>query len=250
MKKKTYELLLALAVIVCAVIGIRAHTGNFGGRFKGQSGEQKYVNTQTFDTASGIEADVTAMDVSIVQGDSFSCTYRCGRESEIPEMKVENGILKITQKNHADGFFWLGGGPSSLEITVPEDMKTDRITVSGQAGDLYMEKVTAEKTSVSLDAGDFSADQCSLGDAECDFSAGDCALSECTVGSCRIDSSAGDVTMDLKGGSSDYSFDVSTSAGDVEIDGDLYESEYQYQGGGSLIFADLSAGDISIGFSE
>ena len=56
--------------------------------------------------------------------------------------------------------------------------------------------------------------------------------------------------MDLKGGRSDYSFDVSTSAGDVEIDGDLYESEYQYQGGGSLIFADLSAGDISIGFSE
>lgn len=269
MKKKTYELLLVLAVIVCAVIGIRIHIGHSGWYDAQENAGQKYVKTQTLDSFTGIDADVPALDISIEQGDSLSCTYHCSKESEVPQVSVENGILKVTQNNHEDAPFWITGGASSLQITVPEGTELDGITVrSGagdlqltylktgsvtadlSAGDLYMDNVQTNKVSAGMDAGDFSADLCSLGETEFDLSAGDCDISESSIDGCQITSSAGDVTMDLKGDKSDYSFDISTSAGEVEIDGDLHETEYQHQGGAGMIRADLSAGDVSINFSD
>lgn len=71
------------------------------------------------------------------------------------------------------------------------------------------------------------------------------------INNITISTSTGDISMILKGEEKEYSFDIDTSTGDIEIGQDEFEDRYsKHTDGNKQISISTSTGDIEIDFSK
>ena len=154
---------------------------------------------------------------------------------------------------------------TEIIITVPEKIYKN-ISYTAAAGDVELSDISSESLKMKLSAGDFTLENCnadnmnftvsagSLNAENCvsrDFSliqsAGDTQLDNFTInGNANVKISAGSLEMNLDGSSDDFSYDVTKSAGSIEIDG---ESDIPSNSSAQKQFViKVSAGDCEINF--
>ncbi len=120
-----------------------------------------------------------------------------------------------------------------------KDMKADNLTISSSYGDIDIEKqnikekldikaesgninfqdITAKAVSVDNSYGNLICDKMDVGLADINLESGDCELGDIKTYNLNVKSDYGNVLLNLVGKCSDYTYDLKTEYGSIEIDG-------------------------------
>lgn len=240
------------------------------------------VDLKEFDT---LEIDVSSVDVSIVEGDSYRLEYRTEKEKE-PVITEKGGKLTVTQPSTGISFFNFEINPEddTYTIMVPQGSKVinvkaevssgeitiDRVNMSGRieasSGDILINDIEGEKLEVKTSSGKIACDkvrasetyfEASSGDIEllrinndkltCETSSGDIAINDSEAESVDCNASSGEVSMELNGNADDYSYDIDASSGDIKVNGQETEDRFVKEAAGNgKIKIKTSSGDIEV----
>ena len=180
--------------------------------------------------------NVTALDSDITLSSGSSSI----KDFNASKMKYSNsyGNAKFTNINNSSvtlpdskTFDNFNASLSSGEINI-KGLNSSSIDISNSYGNVTCEEVTGDKLSASLSSGDFDVSKSDIKDIS-------------------VSDSYGDVTLNVNGTTEDYRFDLSTSYGDINVDGKSYDDHVVLDHGGDRsIDADLSSGDIDINLSK
>ncbi|MDR2105898.1 MAG: DUF4097 domain-containing protein [Coriobacteriales bacterium] len=188
-------------------------------------------------TALDIDAD--ALDLRLVEGDSFSLTGSYDTSFMNLVISEEKGVLVIRSTHRNGGWLNFGFGNSwpkqELTLTYPRDTEFDAVSVTSDLGSLRVEGLEADTLDVRLALGDFRGERVAVGQLELDMDLGNCELDELEVsGSARTkldsgrlslrDSRVNDLTATNNLGSLDFSGSLS---GTAKIDVDLGSLEFR-----------------------
>lgn len=208
-----------------------------------------------------IHMEVECGNVQVVKGSEFqiSCIYP---EKEMPEFKVENNTLEVTQKNCLN----TGNATRSIIITVPEQAQLLDMTFENEVGDVTITGITADSYTTTLSTGsvaiqssdlercmltvdtgsidisDLSADYCGVS-----TSTGEINIKDCDVKEYVLINDVGDTTLDLSSVSYDYAIKAKTDVGKVYMDGEKKSDDYEMDAVGDYrIEIRKDVGDINI----
>ena len=225
-----------------------------------------------------IKVSASVLDVTVKQGTDFTYEYTCSSEMLRPTVKIDGSELRIEQKssenlhNGRNWRNWAINSHAEITVTVPQGTKIGRIDMDGSVGDIRLENIEADDIKINGSVGDckldgvrsastdsetstgsFKADNCELGEFRSSSSTGECEVKDSSLESADINTSTGGVDLNLKGSENDYYYDLSTSVGDIDVDGaDIDSDDEDYNtsktGDQKLIKADTSVGGISISF--
>ena len=225
-----------------------------------------------------IKVSASVLDVTVKQGTDFTYEYTCSSEILRPTIKIDGSELRIEQNSGEDLHNWRSwrnwavNSHAEITVTVPQGTKLGRIDMDGSVGDIRLQNIEADEIKINGSVGDcsldgvrsastdsetstgsFKADGCELGEFKSTSSTGECEVKDSSLESADIDTSTGGVSLELKGKNSDFYYDLSTSVGDIDVDGEDIDSDdddfnTSKTGDQKLIKADTSVGGISISF--
>ena len=273
MKMKLYAIILSLVTVICVSYGI--YKNCFGGHWDygnefaedgsgaGNDGNGKILSGSALSDSGkpgsfeDIKVSASVLDVTVKQGTDFTYEYTCNSK------KLHNW------RNWRN---WAINSHAEITVTVPQGTKIGRIDMDGSVGDIRLENIEADDIKINGSVGDckldgvrsastdsetstgsFKADNCELGEFRSSSSTGECEVKDSSLESADINTSTGGVDLNLKGSENDYYYDLSTSVGDIDVDGaDIDSDDEDYNtsktGDQKLIKADTSVGGISISF--
>lgn len=167
-------------------------------------------NTDTIEL-SGDEAKFQTMDINIgmcevnyIEGDEYKIQLIYDEEMTRPDVKIEDGTLKIT----TDDDYYISGDENGftmkLDITVPDGTTLSKADLTLDACQADFSGLDAKDLDVSFDIG------------ELDFNA-------LSFENARFNLNVCDVNMQLAGNASDYDYDIVNGLGSVTIAGEDIE---------------------------
>ncbi len=210
----------------------------------------------TYSDVTSIDMEITFGEVKIIEGDTFSIKGERVPENSLESYVDEDGTWVIRQNmdhmNLVDfmgldlsvGNFlhWKGARTSTITITVPHNFVADDISVEIKAGEVEAERILAETGSFHVSTGRLVIDELDI-DEESDYRIGagsmllnkvsvknitvDCGVGEVVIrgkviGDNEVSCDIGSVEMYLEGEKDDYSYDISASIGNIDIDNNSY----------------------------
>ncbi len=229
--------------------------------------ENSYYHEYPYSTEiKGIELNISAADVSIDYDEYFSISASDVDNPKFSESIDENGILKISYENYdiVNLFQFLDYDIPSVNITLPSN-ELNSVKIIMEAGSTSIYNINTQKLAVSLTAGDISlsglnvtesakfemtAGETSIYDSdiknlEIDKTAGDLNIENSVLtGTIKISSTAEDCNINILGNLEDYSFDVTKTAGNLNINGNT--SIPDNENAQNKFVISLIAGDIDI----
>lgn len=96
---------------------------------------------------------------------------------------------------------------------------TAELAAEMESGDIKFRDASASILNIKNSYGNISSQQTEFGTMKMKLESSDCRLQDILFDSCEIDSSYGDVELDLKKNVTDYSYQMHTEYGNIEIDG-------------------------------
>ena len=222
MKKSIYLWSIGMATAICMVVGLAYHIFGSG----------KYEErTEAIEQFSEIEAGTEIMDIKIVAGDDYEIRYRCD-ETSAPFYEVKDGVLIITQENRKGFLVGQKNKNLDLTVTVPREAVLKTINVIADVGNIRLIGIKADKGEIESDIGDVKLENCDFTDL-------------------RVVSDIGDIETEFVGSSSDYTLDLSSSIGEIELNGQEIVGDY-YEPGTTekmiRVIADI--GDVEMNFGQ
>lgn len=209
------------------------------------------------DSVSELKISVSAADLRITTGDSFSIST----DNENVKCSENGSVLSLSDKEKFNI-----SHEGEIVVQLPPGKIFEKITLDAGAGEITVERLDAGKLSMNLGAGDFFADEmnisaeafigCAAGEftvkkgtlsnLEMDMAVGDVAL-YCTLkGNTEINCGIGDIDIRLPEALSEYRIEVDKGICSATLDGKSMEDEKAYGSGPSKIEIDGAVGDISI----
>ena len=273
MKRNIYLAIIALATIACIIFGVAVHTGGLFSRklfgindltsetlYDGSASDSSASGGSASGgsasgTASGGSASGTAItdlllntemiDVNLTAGDAFRVEYN-GAERLKPVVTENDSTLEISQKNVKKGLFDARNINCRLNITVPSDLLLNSLTVNTNVGDLDLSGFQCANTEIVSDVDDLTVKNADLGTASIIIKTGDSDIINCRFDSLVISQDVGDIEVDTAGAFTDYTLDLKTKMGEVEVgDSDCGRSFVQ-QGNGPSLTAHAEVGDVEV----
>ena len=270
MKKKVYVLIISLITIACIIIGSTHHIGGFmDGGFNFFGGKTKNIAEDVeIGEFSSMDIESNIMDIEIHKGDSFKCHYECNKEKLVSKVSIDNGVLKVTQKNSGGWSFFGSNNKCKITITVPDGKSLAGVKIKTDVGDLNMSDIVTEKFDLESDTGDAIIKNSNLGGTKIDTDTGDITVSgsvmadvklicdtgdvkttDTTMAGIDIDSDTGDIS--IKGGIkvATYNVSISTDTGDIFINGDDQGDKCSMnatEGDGLTMKISTDTGDVTI----
>ncbi|MCR5797079.1 MAG: DUF4097 domain-containing protein [Eubacterium sp.] len=267
--------------IICSVIGNSIMRGvslanviNPIGNFRVNRNVENIDRQQAYgiESIDEIEMDIAAGDIEIVpsSGNQIEFSYS-GRDDLEPIAEVKDRKLSFEQKKEGFNLFGDISMDSKLTVKVPTSKKVE-YDVEAAAGSLKIQDLSTAKTKIDLKAGNCTVNNVIMeGDCDIKASAGSVEFNtvECTgVLGCKVsagsaqmrgmkiremdaDVSMGELDCDIADDSmlDKYSYDASSSMGEVSIAGQNRGSEYRSTDqtwDGYRIKAKASMGSIKI----
>jgi DUF4097 and DUF4098 domain-containing protein YvlB len=234
---KLYITIITIITIVAIIVGLYIHVFSGSNPF---ASHKTVTDTVAFDGAPSemsVNFDVGAIYMSY--GDEFKVDYTLP-ENRVPEIKFDNGELKIVQKGNVTDFGIGNFGNHDvykIEVTVPTGTKLENVSVEADAGDvkikdfngdsikvdtdagnLELGSVSFTDVTINADAGNVKIDQCTFNNFESNVDAANIKLFSTTIDDVKIEADAGNVTADkctIKGGR------ITTDFGNIKLDGDV-----------------------------
>ncbi|WP_026834442.1 DUF4097 family beta strand repeat-containing protein [Eubacterium xylanophilum] len=267
--------------IICSVIGSSIVRGvslanviNPIGKFRVNRNVKNIDKQQAYgiESVDEIEMDIAAGDIEIVpsSGNQIEFSYS-GRDDLEPIAEVKDRKLSFEQKKEGFNLFGDISMDSKLTVKVPTSKKVE-YDVEAAAGSLKIQDLSTAKTKIDLKAGNCTVNNVIMeGDCDIKASAGSVEFNtvECTgVLGCKVsagsaqmrgmkiremdaDVSMGELDCDIADDSmlDKYSYDASSSMGEVNIAGQNKGNEYRSTDqtwDGYRIKAKASMGSIKI----
>lgn len=257
MIKRMYLSALTLITIGCVIYGTSRIFG-------GVSVEDKVTNVEEsalLDKYTQLDIDMDVSDIDIVKGTEYRLDYS-GTDNLEFSYKVDNGVLKITQKQK---IMFFGNSGANLTLTVPQDAVFERADISPNVGDVSIEDINVDTYISDTDVGDTKIYGSSIKNIELESNTGDVAIIECEIGradiqsdvgeveikKCNfenldIESDVGDVVIESENSLDSYAFDLKTDVGTVEINYKDMDKSYNTGKSEKKIKVKGNVGDIKI----
>jgi hypothetical protein len=213
---------------------------------------------ESYSDVTSIDMDIEYGEVKIVEGDNFSIDA-----TRIPEDGLESYvdtdgtwvIRQNTEDNNFINFFglhfstghflgWNDDLTPRITITLPRDFVAEDISLVIKAGDVEVDKIHAVTGNINVSAGRLAVKELEITDnSDYIIGAGQMILKNLTVSNITVDCGVGDITiegnvignsditcnvgnveLDIEGEEEDYSYDISSSIGNVDIDNNSYHN--------------------------
>lgn len=244
--KTIYLSLISIITVFCIVMGSRYHM--FGGEyfpFLGRGGSLVSQNDRELETFSEISIESDIMDVTLKTGEEYSISYKA-HEKVVPEYKIENGVLRITQASHKSKW-WNGKYTCKVNVTVPQSASLGAVTIQSDLGDIKMKDIQTSQFHVDSDIGDVSVKNSYIGDMVLTADIGDGKFENCSFENMDIEMDTGDIKITGVGDLSDYEMKLYTDIGNVEVNGEKQKRTFVREGtNGKQIKIASDIGDIRI----
>lgn len=195
-------------------------------------------------TVNDLEANVSYGDLTVKSVAAAEAEFRlsCG-SSNITDFSA--GKLDYTNSYGHAKFTNI----NTEEITLPDNAAFDTFKANMSCGDMNIKNLYSNSVDVSNSYGDVDCDGITAEEFDAVLSCGDLFVTNADLKDIKANNSYGDVTLSLKGAKEDYSLDLGTSYGKIEVDGKKYEDHLSLDNDGSgKISSDLSSGNIEIEF--
>ncbi len=269
--------LIAITMIAAGIL--LALVGYFsGGRWliiKDEDGfhvpsNQQLVNqTYTLDAFTRIDLQNDYGDLDIIAGGSdYKLETKVLKQQDVT-YRIDNGTLIIetaARKKNSIEFGFGNFHSPSIKIYVPADQKLDTITINNSFGDIDIHQlhyqqlnlqqdygdisfdhITADNTKISQSFGDITLQQYTSNDTIIDSEHGDIDIDGTLHGPTSISSNFGDTTLSLQNKKSEIGYDLTTSFGDITINGEEQRNNVtQLSDGDHQLTISSSSGDIEL----
>ena len=161
-------------------------------------------------------------------------------KSSTGDIKIDNGSLGYVDITTSTGNI-IVNGITSVSINVDTSTGETKLTNSTVSEKFYVESSTGDIDFINGFVSRF----------EVSGSTSDVTVNNSKIDSVNIAVSTGEVTLGLIGDESDYSFDLHSSTGDIELNNAEFEKNYKKDTSGSnSIYVKTSTGDIDIDFTK
>jgi len=266
---KTQKIIKYVAIVLAICLAINIFTSVIGlvALIGGIDIKRDMVSNETtdFTVSDGIknlDIEISAADLVIVSGESFSLT------SNLKYLSVsENGdTLRVSESKRLVG----NRSGATLTLTLPKDTTLERIEISTGAGRLTADKLSAERISLDLGAGAVTLNEItstveteinggtgnivigggSLPDADIDIGVGKLTLKAELLGDTNIDCGVGSTEIVVLGTKEDYRVEIDKGLGSATFDGIPMADGIAYGSGSNRIDIDSGVGSMSLSFSE
>ncbi len=235
MKKSIYLTVIWIITIFCIIGGSCYRFMGWGQDFfehfeADTSRSRKISNQETLDEFHNIVFDIDLSEVTIEVGSSYHISYHCTK-NQVVEYKVENDTLTVTETSQNPYFPKRNGNDDcDIVITIPQNAQLSDVSGSCDVGDIEISGFTADKVDISCDLGEASIANVTASSIICKCNLGNCEIEDCTFDDLTVSNDLGDVDLSSDWSLSSYTLDLQVSLGSIEINDDVYSSQYRRDG--------------------
>lgn len=246
--------IIAIVLGSIAVAGVVIFSGvaslfGFGSSTGKMTKEQLQYSAESF---SKVELDLSAceLEVDSVEGlGQVEYEYE-GNVGRTPNVKMENGVLKISETGKASWKFAFGNAKRKMIIRVPEDVKDALVyDIQIDAGDIRLNGIHGRQILLDVDAGNIIAKDCRFeGASEFEVDAGNLELLKADFENVNADVNAGNFIYEFADPDKqdEYSLDLHVDLGKVTVGGQNGSLDYKRDGGVKQIKAKVDLGNAEI----
>lgn len=173
------------------------------------------------------------------------------------EIKLSSGTSEIDDFQVGDLKFSNAYGNAKFtdintnELWLNSDVELDRIRIDMSSGNVTIDNMIINTLDLKNSYGNISCKDITAETFDADLSSGELDVNKAALKDIDVSNSYGDVTLNLLGAMEDYSIDLDTSYGNVEVEGKDYDEHFEYaEGSTGSINANLSSGNIKVTFRE
>ena len=195
----------------------------------------------------------------------INVTIPDGTYTKVVDIKSSTADIKISSLN-VDGSISTSTGDIRLD-----DNEMCNFTLSVSTGDIFIKNCNFESLETKASTGEVKIDNCvingnyiaktstgdvtindsELGRLTLNGSTSDVTVSSSSIDNIKIETSTGEVKLSLLGNEEDYTTEIHTSTGDIDINGEEYEKKYKKVSSGiNSINISTSTGDVDIDFGK
>ena len=233
MKKAIFYIVLAAITLSCIFYGITKNAGDI--RFslredkenEQESSNKKNFVYEVFESFSGIEVNAAIMELVIEEGSEFKVEGPYNRDYLKPEISLNNGVLRISQKGKKRTLN-AGSHRCKVVVTIPREHALDSVYINTNVGDVKVRELEAKDIDINVNVGEIDIRRAAFDRIECE-------------------SNVGEISINPRGSIDEYSISASTDVGEVKVDGQSYKRSYNQKGDeAKKIKAKANVGEIDI----
>lgn len=212
--------------------------------------------SESYTAVSSLDMEIEYGEVKVVEGDTFAIDAVNLPENGLESYVNEEGTWIIRQTGEDDLNFWGmhfsvgnifnwdGEYTPRIIITVPKDYVAEDISMVIKAGEVKADVLRAatgrfdvaagrlaiqelyvtEESDYIIGAGQMNLNQVNVADISVDCGVGDVSINGIVAGDSDITCNVGNVDLELEGEEKEYSYDISSSIGNINIDNNSYHS--------------------------
>ncbi|MDF2906713.1 MAG: hypothetical protein K0R34_2034 [Herbinix sp.] len=213
---------------------------------------------ESYADVTSIDMDIEYGEVKVVEGDTFKVDAKRLPENGFESYVDADGTWVIRQDSDDNNFIdffglhfssgsifhWSEDMTPRITITLPKDFVADDISLVIKAGDVEIDQIYAkngsfnvsagrlavkelevtEESKYIIGAGEMSLHNVSVNDITVDCGVGSVSIKGKVTGNSDVTCNVGSVELDLEGEEEDYSYDITASIGNIDIDNNSYHS--------------------------
>ena len=188
--------------------------------------------------------DLGVAEVTVQPGDDWGVEYKL---PAAPEITQDNDTLRIRDLTEHRNFS-LGEKDYYVRVTVPEGIDLQHVELRSGVGDLKLQNLNVAEGVIELGVGEVELEHMAVSTLSIETGTGDIALEDVDVTVMSAESGTGSIELDLIGAPEDYSLDLSTGVGSVEVADRDQGTKHFTQGGEKTVKAMTGVGDIDVEF--
>lgn len=265
--------LFIVGIAFCAVSvagGVDYREANIGGNKVKLEKVEKTFEGQI----KNLDISVCSGRFEVKKGDKFELVGTDVPENAL-ECEVKDGTLRIKDKSikksgfHIDlfGIEWTGWSPDKkITLYIPGNSKFENVTIAMAAGKTTLEGITTEEADLTMSAGKFTAknlittkktrlrmdagkmdlDNVSLHNTNIHVSAGQGEVNGALYGENEVDVSAGGMEIQTELKESEYDFTTDVTAGSIKVNDHSMKHHENAAGATNKMNLTCSAGSIRV----
>jgi hypothetical protein len=193
------------------------------------------------------------LDVTVSYGD-FTMKEAAAMDADIT---LSSGASRITDFQAGELNFTNSYGNATFTdinttpLRLPEGTLHDYFNVSMSSGEVEITGLNSNSVDITNSYGDITMDTFTTDKLELNLSSGNCEIVQGNAVTTEISNSYGNVTLLMLGASTDYTLNLDTSYGKINVGENRYDEHVAIQGEGNrTIKAELSSGDVAVDFTK
>lgn len=199
--------------------------------------ENSYVNITIPDSEAVKVIDITSSTADI----------KISSLSIDGKISTSTGDIRLEKNKMGD----MGFSVSTGDIYI-DNCSIDSLETKASTGEVKLTNsiITGKYTS-KTSTGDVTISGSELDGFTLSGSTSDVTVSSSTIENIKLETSTGDIKLGLNGTEDEYSIEIYTSTGDIDIDGEEFEKKYKKTASGTnSININTSTGDVDIDFGK